>query len=108
MDVSVLDQWLDRNGDYDVALKALYTAIEKAGKKVTPETKAAVKAEEAARARLPADPSGLVIIMADIGRVGMNGAVIGIEEARAALDDALEAADAAAAPSEAPGATTGP
>ncbi|HEX6869172.1 MAG TPA: hypothetical protein VF119_10230, partial [Candidatus Limnocylindrales bacterium] len=62
--------------------------------------------EEAARAKLPPDPSALVIIMADIGRVGMNGAVIGIEDARSALADALDAADAAG--SDAPGATTAP
>lgn len=109
VDVSVLDQWLDRNSAYDVALKDLYTAIDKAGGKPTAATKVAVEAEKAARARLPADPSGLVIIMADIGRTGMNGAIIDIEEARGELTDALDADDAAATDEpDDPGATTGP
>ena len=106
VDVAVLDEWLNRNGDYDVALKNLYTAIKKVGKKVTDSTRQAVKAEAAARARLPPDSRGLVIIMADIGRAGMNEAVIGIEEARGKLTDAIDAATPS--PSGAPGATDGP
>ncbi len=91
VDVSVLDEWLDRNDQYDIALRDLYKAISKVGKTVTAATRAAVKAEAAARARLPADRRGMVIIMAEIGRGGMNGAVIAIEEARAKLTDALDA-----------------
>jgi hypothetical protein len=106
VDVAVLDEWIGRNRDYDVALKDLYTAIKKVGHKVTAATRKAVKAEADARARLPPDTRGLVIIMADIGRSGMNGAIIGIEEARTKLNDALDAAAATA--SAAPGATTGP
>ena len=106
VDVSVLDEWLDRNADYDVALKNLYKAIKKVGKRVIASTRAAVKAEAEARARLPADTRGLVVIMADIGRSGMNGAVIDIEEARAKLADAIDASTPT--PSGAPGATDGP
>ena len=90
VDVSVLDDWIARNADYDVALRKLYDAISKVGKKVTPATRAAVKAEAAARTRLPPDTRGLVVIMAEIGRGGMNGAVIAIEEARAKLADAID------------------
>ena len=93
--MSVLDQWLERNQTYDVALRNLYKAISKVGKKVTAATKAAVKAEAAARARLPPDTRGLIIIMSEIGRGGMNGAVIAIEEARAKLADAIDAGTAA-------------
>jgi hypothetical protein len=100
VDVSVLDDWLTRNGDYDAALRNLYKAISKVGKVVTDATRAAVKAEAAARARLPRDSRGLVVIMAEIGRGRMNGAIIAIEEARAKLTDALEAG---AAPSDQPG-----
>jgi hypothetical protein len=100
VDVSVLDDWLKRNADYDVALRNLYVAISKVGKTVTPATRAAVKAEAAARARLPPDTRGLVIIMADIGRGGMTGAVIAIEDARAKLSDAIDAATPA--PSDGP------
>jgi hypothetical protein len=91
VDVSVLDEWLDRNDQYDIALRDLYQAISKVGKIVTAATRAAVKAEAAARARLPPDRRGMVIIMAEIGRGGMNGAVVAIEEARAKLTDALDA-----------------
>jgi hypothetical protein len=60
------------------------------GGRVTGSVREAVAAEEAARARLPPDARGMVLIMADIGRGGMNGAVIAIEEARGRLADALE------------------
>ena len=106
VDVSVLDEWLTRNENYDVALRGLYTAISKVGKIVTPAIRAAVKAEAAARAQLPADNRGLVVIMAEIGRGGMNGAVIAIEEARAKLADALDAGNPV--PSDEPGASDGP
>ena len=89
VDVSVLDEWVKRNAAYDVALRKLYEAISKVGRSVTPATRAAVKAEAAARALLPPDTRGLVIIMAEIGRGGMSGAVVDIEEARAKLADAL-------------------
>ncbi len=105
VDVSVLDQWLARNATYDDALKNLYKAISKVGKKVTDATRAAVKAEAAARANLPPDTRGLVVIMADIGRGGMNSAVIAIEEARAKLTDAIDAGSAT--PSDAPEPTGG-
>jgi hypothetical protein len=106
VDVTVLDQWLSRNEDYDVALRNLYKEISKVGKRVTAATRAAVKAEAEARARLPPDTRGLVIIMAEIGRGGMSGAVVAIEEARAKLTDALEAGTAS--PSDQPGASDGP
>jgi hypothetical protein len=99
VDVTVLDEWVKRNADYDVALHKLYEAISRVGNKVTAATRAAVKAEADARARLPPDTRGLVVIMADIGRGGMNGAVITIEEARAKLADALEPP---ASPSDSP------
>ncbi len=106
VDVTVLDEWLKRNEDYDVALRNLYKAISKVSGKVTAATRAAVKAEAAARANLPPDTRGLVVIMAEIGRGGMNGAVIAIEEARAKLTDALDAGTPAA--SDGPEATDGP
>lgn len=106
VDVTVLDEWLSRNDDYDVALRMLYVEISKVGARVTSATRAAVKAEAAARARLPADRRGLVIIMAEIGRGGMSRAVIAIEEARAKLADALDSGTPL--PSGQPGASAGP
>ena len=94
VDVTVLDEWLTRNEDYDVALQNLYSALSKVGNRVTKATRAAVKAEAEARAQLPPDTRGLVVIMAEIGQGGMSRAVIAIEEARAKLTDALEAGTA--------------
>ena len=106
VDVSVLDEWIARNAAYDVALRDLYQKIAKVGTKVTAPVRAAVKAEAAARANLPPDRRAMVVIMADIARGGMNGAVIAIEEARATLSDALEGDDTG--PSPAPGSSDGP
>jgi hypothetical protein len=106
VDVSVLDQWLTRNENYDVALQNLYKALSKVGTKITKETRAAVAAEAEARALLPPDTRGLVVIMSEIGQGGMSRAVIAIEEARAKLADALAAGTAA--PSDEPASTDGP
>jgi len=66
---------------------------------VTKDVRAAIDAERAAKDRLPPDSRGLIVIMSEIGRGGMNSAVIAIEEARGRLSEAL----AAAAPSGSPG-----
>ena len=62
---------------------------------MTDAVRKAIAAEKAARQGLPADSRALIVIIADIGRGGMNGAVIAIEEAKATLTDALEPAPAA-------------
>jgi hypothetical protein len=97
VDVTVLDQWLDRNANYDQALRNLYKVISKVGSRVTEAELQARAAEQAAKNRLPPDPRGLVVIMAEIGRGGMNGAVIAIEEARGKLIDAIAASNPASA-----------
>lgn len=89
VEVTTLDEWLDRSEAYDIALRALYTALDDVGGRVTRAVRDAIAAEEAARAQLPPDARGMVIIMADIGRGGMNGAVIAIEEARGRLTEVL-------------------
>ncbi len=91
VDVSVLDQWLDRNADYDRALRALYVALARAGGRITDDVRDERAAEQEARRRLPPDSRALIVIIAEIGRGGMNGAVIAIEEAKARLNDALDA-----------------
>jgi hypothetical protein len=101
VDVSVLDQWLDRNETYDKALRGLYVALDKVGGRVTKAVRNAIAAEKEARTHLPPDSRGLILIIAEIGRGGMNGAVIAIEEAKARLADAL-VPDPSAAPSDAP------
>ena len=97
MDVETLDQWLDRSARYDVALRGLYTTLRDSDGQVNAAVREALTKERQAKDQLPPDTRGLVLIMAQIGRGGMNGAVIAIEEARGQLTDAL------AEPSASPG-----
>jgi hypothetical protein len=90
VDVSTLTQWIDRNVEYDTALARLYTATIAGKGKVTQAMKDAAIAERKAREFLPSNTSGLVIILAEIGRGGLNQAVIGIEETRAKLQAAID------------------
>ena len=89
VDVSTLDQWLDRSGTYDKALRALYDAVRASGGRTTDAVKSAAAAEEAAKHRLPPDTRALVLIMADIGRGGMTGAEVDIEQAHEDIAEAL-------------------
>jgi hypothetical protein len=90
VDVTTLDEWLDRNADYDAALRALYVALRESGGRVTDEVRAGFEAEQAARERLPPDTRGLTVILAEIARGGLNEAAIGIEETRGRLNTALD------------------
>lgn len=101
VDVSTLTQWIDRNAEYDAALARLYTATINARGKITKELKDAFAAERRAHDFLPANTSGIVIILAEIGRGGLNEAVIGIEQARARVQAAVDQLNAA--PSADPG-----
>jgi hypothetical protein len=98
VDVETLDDWLDRSAGYDTALRELYDALRKSDGRVNAAVRRAMTAEGKARDRLPPDTRGLVLIMADIGRGGMNGAVIAIERARGELADALTESTASPAP----------
>jgi hypothetical protein len=102
IDVTTLNEWLRRNRNYDVALRRLYVASAASPNRVNAELRAASNAERAARAELPGDTSGLVIIMAEIGRGGLNQAVLAIEEARASLAEVLDAEAAAGGASASP------
>jgi hypothetical protein len=106
VDVTVLDQWLDRNAAYDTALRDLYLALRDVGGRVTDKVRDAIAAEKAAKARLPPDARGLIVIMSEIGRGGMNSAVITIEEARGRLAEALADVTPSAGPDD--GATPAP
>ena len=90
-DVDTLDQWISRNRRYDEALIALYGALRDSGGLVNDAVRDAYREEGAARAVLPPDTRGLVVIVAEIGRGGLNQAVIAIEQARGRLNLALEA-----------------
>ena len=89
-DVSTLITWLDRNAEYDAALRGLYQSLVDAKGRVTDDVRAAFAAEKEARARLPEDARGLVVIMAEVAQGGLNQAVISIEEARGSLSAALD------------------
>ena len=91
VDVTTLDQWIDRNAAYDAALRGLYLALEASGGRVTSDVRAAFDAEQAARDQLPPDTRGLTVILAEIARGGLNQAVIAVETARGALAAALAA-----------------
>ncbi len=97
VDVSTLDEWIRRNGDYDAALRTLYSALVASGGKVDDTVRAAFAKEQAARDQLPPDTRGLVIILSEIARGGMNEVAIGIEQAKARLDDAVDAVAGASA-----------
>ena len=89
--VDTLVEWIRRNRDYDAALRTLYEATAASPERSTPAIREALTGEAAARAQLPGNTNALSIIMADIGRGGLNQAVIGIEVARGELAAALEA-----------------
>jgi hypothetical protein len=89
-DVTTLDAWLSRNRRYDAALVGLYAAFLESGGLVTDAVREAFREESGAREILPPDTRGLVLIVADIGRGGLNQAVIAIEQARGRLNLALE------------------
>ena len=90
VDVTTLTQWIDRNDEYDTALARLYRATIAAKGRITQELKDAFVAERKAHDFLPSNTSGIVIILAEIGRGGLNQAVIGIEETRAKLQAAVD------------------
>ena len=89
VEVVTLDEWLDRSARYDAALRDLYAALSDSGGRVNNAVRKAMTEERKAKDRLPPDTRGLVLIMAEIGRGGMNGAVIAIEEARGQLSAAV-------------------
>jgi hypothetical protein len=90
-DVETLDSWLSRNRRYDEALTTLYTALRDSGGLVNDAVREAYREEGEARADLPPDLRGLVVIVAEIGRGGLNQAVIAIEQARGRLSLIIEA-----------------
>ncbi len=104
-DVTTLTQWIDRQAAYDGALRQLYGAMLSSRGKVTNAVRAAFAAEEAALAALPTNTKGIVVIMGDIARGGLNQVVIDIEVARGSLAAALAAQQAS--PIGSPGASPG-
>ncbi len=86
---TVLDEWINRTGGYDIALKALYGALDKSGGVVTVEVQSARRAERLAFDRLPPDRRTIILIVAEVARCGLTQAVLAIEEAHSRIDEAL-------------------
>jgi hypothetical protein len=95
VDVETLTDWLDINANYDAALRTLYQALVDSGGRINDDVRAAFAAENEAARRLPPDSRALVVILSEIGRGGLNQAVITIEQARGELDSAIVLLDAA-------------
>lgn len=105
VDVSVLTSWIDRNAAFDAAVKRVWSLLRKTNGRVTTPVRDAIEALHVAQDNLPPDARGLIVIMADVARGGLNQAVIDIEQARARLAAALEqlgSPDGTAAPSSSP------
>ncbi|MBP1704386.1 MAG: hypothetical protein H6Q36_125 [Chloroflexi bacterium] len=108
VDVSTLDEWIDRNAAYDEAVGDLWTALRRSQGRVTDAVRDASARERAAKENLPPDTKALVVILGDVARGGLNQAVIAIEEARGRLATALSAAAGVGPPSLPPVASPSP
>jgi hypothetical protein len=88
-DQTLLDEWIDRNTAFDVALKALYAALVKSKGVLTAEVQSARREELDAFDRLPPDRRTIIVIVSEVARGGLTQAVLAIEDARGRIDNAL-------------------
>jgi hypothetical protein len=86
---TVLDEWVERNAAYDLALKTLYSALVASKGKVTLAVQSARREERVAFALLPPDRRTIIVIVAEVARGGLTQAGLAIEEANGRIDDAL-------------------
>ncbi len=86
---TVLDEWIERTGAYDLALQHLYAALVKSKGKVTVEVQSARREERDAFDQLPPDRRTILVIVSEVTRNGLTQAVIAIDEAHGRLDEAL-------------------
>ena len=86
---TVLDEWVERNLGYDVALKRLYAALVKSKGKITLAVQSARREERAAFEQLPPDRRTILVIIAEVARGGLTQAVLAIDEVSSRIDDAL-------------------
>ena len=102
----MLDEWIDRNRDYDLALQGVYVALVASnGDPTTIRVQKARAAERAAFNQLPPDRRTIIVIIGEVARGGLTRAVIAIEDARGRIEDALTEAGLQPGPSGAPSAT---
>lgn len=86
---TVLDEWIERNTNYDVALRRLYAALDRSGGKVTLAVQSARREERLAFEQLPPDRRTILVIVSEVARGGLTQAVLAIEEASGHIDEAL-------------------
>jgi len=86
---TVLDEWIQRNKAYDLALQALYAALVKSKGAVTVAVTAARREEQIAFNNLPPDRRTIIVIVSEVARGGLTQAVLAIEDAHGRIDDAL-------------------
>lgn len=87
-DLTVLDEWVQRNQKYDTTLRDLYNALIISKGRNTLIVEAAYRDEKIARQLLP-NAGAIVVIVAEIARGGLNQAVLAIDDARRRIDAAL-------------------
>lgn len=88
---TVLDEWIERTGAYDLALKRLYLALDRSGGDPnTLQVQVARREERVAFDQLPEDRRTIVVIVAEVARSGLTQAVVAIEDAHGRIDAALE------------------
>ena len=88
-EVAALDGWLLPLADYDGALGALYSRLDKAGSVLTPAVESALAAVHAAHAALPPTRDALVIAVMDLGGGDITLGLLAIDDAHGAIEAAL-------------------
>jgi hypothetical protein len=91
LDVSTLDDLLDRLDTYDAALVDLYTSLDASKGQTTADSRAALDRVNAAQESLPTDQSAMVVIISDLAGPTITPVLLSIESARGALESAIEA-----------------
>lgn len=86
---TVLDEWIERTGTYDRALRRLYRTLDRSGGVQTLAVVDARREERLAFEQLPPDRRTILVIVAEVARGGLIQAVLAIEEASAHIDEAL-------------------
>jgi hypothetical protein len=99
---TVLDEWTERSRDYDLALQALYVALDvSGGNPNTVKVQLARAAERRAYEQLPPDRRAIIVIVAEVARGGLTQAVLAIDDTSGRIDAAL--AEAAGGPAASAG-----
>jgi hypothetical protein len=87
-DLTILDEWIQRNQSYDGALGDLYRALVASNGRNTLTVQFYYRIQKTALDQLP-NAGAIVVIVAEIARGGLNHAVLAIDDARGRIDAAL-------------------